>query len=141
MFKKFGIGAMSVALTLLSGCYEPPPTAWSTVVMNGYSGYYGHCPSYGGCVVGTRGGTASVASYGNLTTVTSSAGGADAAVATNGVSSAVVASAGSANAAVGTSGSNVGISTSAGGNASASLGADGSGAHGTTAAGNATTSW
>lgn len=135
MFKKFG--AISL-LTALSGCYEAPPTAWSTVVMNGY---YAHCPTTVACVVATRGGAASVAHYGNVTSVTSSAGDAHSAVATDGTSSAVAAAAGNAYASVGTSGTNVGISTSAGGGSSASLGADGSGSHGTTAAGTATIGW
>ena len=139
MGTKFGVIAIFAAASLLSGCYEAPPTAWSTVVMHGY--YGGRCYANVGCVVATRGGTASVAHYGNLTTVTSSAGNAHSAVATNGVSSAIAASAGSANASVGTSGSNVAISTSAGGNASASLGADGTGAHGSASAGNASTTW
>ena len=138
MNRKYGITAMVAAVSCLSGCYDAPPTAWSTVVHNGY---YGRCPTTVACVVATRGGTASVASYGGITTVTSSAGNASSAVATDGTSSAVVASAGGAHAAVGTSGTYVGISTSAGGGSSASLGADGTGSHGSTSAGLANISW
>jgi hypothetical protein len=138
MVQKFGKIAIFGAVSCLSGCYEAPPTAWSTVVMNGY---YANCPTAVSCVVSTRNGMASVAHYGNVTTVAASAGHADSAVATDGTSSAVVASAGSAHAAVGTSGTNVGISTSAGGSSTTSLGADISGSHGSTGAGDASISW
>lgn len=138
MVQKFGAMVLFGAVSCLSACYEAPPTAWSTVLWNGY---YTSCPSVGGCVVATRGGMASVAHYGNLTTVTSSAGDAHSAVATDGTSTAVAASAGSAHAAVGASGANVGISTGAGSGSAASLGADINGSHGSTSAGGANISW
>lgn len=135
MVQKFSAVMMLGAVACLSGCYDTPPTTWSTVVA---TGYYGRCPTMVACVVSTRGGMASVASYNGSTTVTSSAGAAHGAVATTGTTTAVAAEAGSARAAVGTTGNKVGISTSAGGNSNASLLADGTISHGTTQAGAAT---
>jgi len=123
----------------LAGCN---PDAYQSTSWNGFAsrGYYYPCS---GCSLSVRTGvdaSASVASHGGLTTVTSSAGDSDAAVATNGVSSAVVASAGGAHAAVGTSEGHVSISTGAT-SASASMSTDGSTSAGSTAAGTATSSW
>ena len=123
--------------TGLAGCVqEPAHSSWSSI---GWDGYHTHCS---GCtaVANGRYASASVANWGDLTTVTSSAGDSDASVATDGTSSAVVASAGGAHAAVGTSGGYVSISTGAT-SASASLGADGGVSHGTTSAGGAEISW
>ena len=127
-----------IIIGALTGCVEEPATSWLATASGG--GYPPQCP---GCLVAAtrQSASASVAHYGSMTTVTSSAGGANAAVATDGVSSGIAASAGGAHASVGATGSGAfGISTGAG-NASASLGGDTSGSHGSTSAGNASISW
>jgi hypothetical protein len=139
MVSKFGAFSMLLAVSCLAGCYDTPPTAWSTVVANGY---YGRCPAGVACVVAMRGNaSASVASYNGSTTVTSSAGNADSAVATNGTSTAVAARAGSAYASGVFSGTSAVISTSAGSGSSASLAAHGGVSSGTTTAGTASNGW
>jgi hypothetical protein len=139
MVSKFGALAMLLAMSCLAGCYNTPPTKWSTVVANGY---YGRCATMVACVVSTRGtASASVANYNGSTTVTSSTPNAYAAVATNSTSTALAACAGNACATVGTSGTRTAISTSAGSYSSASLAADGGVSSGTTTAGTASNGW
>lgn len=125
------------AALLLSACVETGPTATSW----GGAAYFMH-PGGRHTFVSARGGArAAVATYGNVTSVSTSAGSTvGSTMVTDGTSTTMASRSGDAQAALGTSGGATVISTSTGG-ASASIATYGNISAGSTQAGTATSTW
>jgi hypothetical protein len=128
--------AMACSTLLLGACVNDGMhgTSWGGASYIASTSAYTRVSSAGGAL-------AAVATYGGLTSVSTSAGNdTGSSVVTDGTSTAMTSKAGFAQAAIGTSGSAVGIAVSTSG-ASAAVAVNGNLSAGSTSAGTSTSSW